>query len=56
MPAKPPFFGLLLFTSAVCLPYDDLDPATRATIKQNRAAMFFLKGEQIDQLWLKQLA
>ena len=35
------FLALLLFTSAVCLPYDDLDPASRAMFKQNRAAMFF---------------
>jgi hypothetical protein len=38
---KPPFFVLLLFTSAVCVPYHDLDPASRASIKQDRAAMFF---------------
>jgi DNA-binding protein HU-beta len=40
-PEKPPFFVYLLFTSAICLPYDDFDPASRAIIKQNRAAMFF---------------
>jgi hypothetical protein len=39
-PEKPPFSALLPFTSTVCLPYDDLDPASRKLIKQNRAAMF----------------
>jgi hypothetical protein len=28
------------FTSACCLPYHDLDPATRSKAKQKRAAMF----------------
>jgi DNA-binding protein HU-beta len=48
-PEKPPFFTLVLFTSAVRLPYDDLDPASRTMIKQNRAAMFFQKGRTENQ-------
>jgi hypothetical protein len=44
-PEKPPFFTLVLFTSVVCLPYDDLDPASRADDQTKSRSNVFLKRE-----------